>query len=305
MTQKEYLFEVSSNEENQRLDQFIKKKLIYISRSRIKYLIEENSVLVNLKSSKPSYKVKRGDVIKVILPPEEKIELIPKEVPFDIIYEDEDIAVINKPSGIVVHPSPGHKENTLVQGLLLKLKNLSSIGGKIRPGIVHRLDKDTSGIMIVAKNDFSHQKLVLDFKERYIEKTYLALVYNKMSFKEGKIETYIGRHPINRKKMAVLKEGKLAITFYQVLEVFKKASLVLIKPLTGRTHQIRVHFSYIGHPILGDPVYGGIKHDIPKPPRLMLHSYQISFLHPKTLKKLEFTAPLPEDFKKYLEIIKN
>ncbi len=305
MNQREYIFKVYPEEENQRLDQFLKKKLVDISRNKIKELVKKNFILVNLKYSKPSYKVKKGDLIQIILPSEEKIEIIPKEVPFEIIYEDEDIAVINKPSGIVVHPGPGHYDNILVQGLLLKLKNLSTIGGKIRPGIVHRLDKETSGIMIVAKNDFSHKKLALDFKERKIEKIYLALVYGKVSFKEGKIETYIGRHPVNRKKMAVLKEGKLAITFYQVLEIFKKVSLVSIKPLTGRTHQIRVHFSHIGHPILGDPIYGGIKHDIPRPTRLMLHSYKISFIHPKTLQKLEFIAPLPKDFKNYLEIIKN
>jgi 23S rRNA pseudouridine1911/1915/1917 synthase len=211
---------------------------------------------VNFKPSKASYKIKRGEKIKVFIPPDKEIEIQPRDIPFEVIYEDEDIAVINKPSGIVVHPAPGHYDDTLVQGLILKLKNLSGIGGKIRPGIVHRLDKDTSGIMLVAKNDFAHKKLVEAFKERLIEKNYIALVYGRLTQKKGKIETFIGRHPIARKKMAVLKEGKLAITFYEVLEIFNKASLVLAKPVTGRTHQIRVHFSYIGHPVLGDSIYG-------------------------------------------------
>jgi len=304
MDQKEYIFDVSPEEKAKRLDIFIKEKIPELSRSRIQALIKEGYVLVNFKSSKASYKIKEGEKIKVIIPPEKEIEIKPKEVPFEIIYEDDDVAVINKPAGIVVHPAPGHYNDTLVHGLLLKLKNLSGIGGKIRPGIVHRLDKDTSGIMLIAKNDFSHRNLVSAFKDRLIEKKYIALVYGKIAKKKDKIETFIGRHPVNRKKMAVLKEGKLAITLYEVLEVFNKASLVLAKPITGRTHQIRVHFSYIGHPVLGDPVYGGLKHDVPKPPRLMLHAYEISFKHPRTLEKMTFRAEIPEEFKNYIEILK-
>ena len=304
MNQEEYLFEVSSEEEGQRLDIFIKKKFSELSRSRIQTLIEEGYILVNFKPSKASYKVKKGEKIKIIIPPEKELEIKPKEVPFEILYEDEDIAVINKPSGVVVHPAPGHYEDTLVHGLLSRLKNLSGIGGKIRPGIVHRLDKDTSGIMLIAKNDFAHKRLVEAFKERLIKKTYMVLVYGKLGSKKGKIETFIGRHPVARKKMAVLKEGKLAITLYEVLEIFNKASLVFVKPVTGRTHQIRVHFSYIGHPVLGDPIYGGLKHDIPKPPRLMLHAYEICFYHPKTSEKMKFVAPIPEEFQKYINILK-
>ncbi len=304
MDQKEHLFEVSFEDESKRLDVFLKEKLPDLSRSRIQNLIKEGYILVNFQPSKASYKVKKGEKIKVVVPPDEEIEIKPKEVPFEILYEDEDIAVINKPSGVVVHPAPGHRDDTLVHGLLLKLKNLSGIGGKIRPGIVHRLDKDTSGIMLVAKNDFSHRNLVSAFKERLIEKKYIALIYGKITQKSGKIESFIGRHPVSRKKMAVLKEGKLAITLYEVLEVFSKASLVLARPVTGRTHQIRVHFSHIGHPVLGDPIYGGLKHNIPKPPRLMLHAYEISFNHPRTLKKMEFRAEIPEEFKNYIEILR-
>jgi len=301
----EYLFEVSPEDEAKRLDIFIKEKLPQLSRSRIQTLIKENYVLVNFKPSKASYKIKRGEKIKVFIPPDREIEIQPRDIPFEIIYEDEDIAVINKPSGIVVHPAPGHYDDTLVHGLILKLKNLSGIGGKIRPGIVHRLDKDTSGIMLVAKNDFAHKRLVEAFKERLIEKNYIALVYGRLTQKKGKIETFIGRHPIARKKMAVLKEGKLAITFYEVLEIFNKASLVLAKPVTGRTHQIRVQFSYIGHPILGDPIYGGLKHDLPKPPRLMLHAYEIVFKHPKTNEEMKFRVPIPEEFQSYIEKLKD
>jgi 23S rRNA pseudouridine1911/1915/1917 synthase len=301
----EYLFEVSPEDEAKRLDIFIKEKLPQLSRSRIQTLIKENYVLVNFKPSKASYKIKRGEKIKIFIPPDREIEIQPRDIPFEIIYEDEDIAVINKPSGIVVHPAPGHYDDTLVHGLILKLKNLSGIGGKIRPGIVHRLDKDTSGIMLVAKNDFAHKRLVEAFKERLIEKNYIALVYGRLTQKKGKIETFIGRHPIARKKMAVLKEGKLAITFYEVLEIFNKASLVLAKPVTGRTHQIRVQFSYIGHPILGDPIYGGLKHDLPKPPRLMLHAYEIVFKHPRTNKEMKFRVPIPEEFQSYIEKLKD
>ena len=301
----EYLFEVSPKDEAKRLDLFIKEKFPELSRNRIQALIKENYVLVNFKPSKASYKIKRGEKIKILIPPDKEIDIQPREIPFEIIYEDEDIAVINKPSGIVVYPAPGHYEDTLVHGLILKLKNLSGIGGKIRPGIVHRLDKDTSGIMLVAKNDFAHKKLVEAFKERLIEKTYIALVYGRLIQKKGKIETFIGRHPVARKKMAVLKEGKLAITFYEVLEIFNKASLVLAKPVTGRTHQIRVHFSYIGHPILGDSIYGGLKHDLFKPPRLMLHAYEIFFKHPRTNETMKFRAPIPEEFQKYIQILKS
>jgi 23S rRNA pseudouridine1911/1915/1917 synthase len=299
-----YSFVVSSEEAGKRLDVFIKEKLSDLSRSRIQKLIEEGYVLVNEKASKPSYKVKENDEIKIEIPPEKELELEPKEVPFDIIYEDEDIAVINKPSGVVVHPAPGHYDDTLVHGLLLRLKNLSGIGGKIRPGIVHRLDKDTSGIMLVAKNDFSHKKLVEAFKEKQIKKTYIAVVYGILKNKKGRIETFIGRHPKHRKKMAVLKEGREAITLYEIKETLEKATVVVLNPVTGRTHQLRVHLSHIGHPILGDPVYGGLKYDVPRAPRLMLHAFKISFKHPRSLKEMVFEIPLPEDMQEYIKVLK-
>ncbi len=301
-----YTFEVTEEEAGQRLDQFLKKKLPLLSRNRIQTLIEDKHILVNENPVKASYKVKKGDRIITKIPPDKELEIIPQEVPFEILYEDEDLAVIFKPAGLVVHPAVGNWEKTLVHGLVSKLKNLSGVGGKLRPGILHRLDKETSGVMLVAKNDFAHQKLVETFKKREIEKIYYALAYGHPNFYEKTVETYIGRHPVYRKKMAVLKEkGRLAITWIKVLELLFKSCLILVKPLTGRTHQIRVHLSFLGHPILGDPIYGGLKYGLPPPPRLMLHAYQISFFHPRSLKKLTFKVEPPEDFKSYLEILKN
>ncbi|KUK38148.1 RluA family pseudouridine synthase [Thermodesulfobacterium commune] len=304
MEEKVLEFKVEEHDGGKRLDVFLKEKISDLSRSRVQELIETSLVLVNGRPVKPSYKIKIQDFIQVKIPKSKPLELNPKDVPFDIIYEDEHIAIINKPAGIVVHPAPGHLDDTLVHGLLKRLKNLSAIGGKIRPGIVHRLDKDTSGLMLVAKNDMSHKLLVEAFKQRLIEKNYLAILYKHLKPQQGKIETFIGRHPTHRKKMAVLKEGRLAVTLYEVKEYLNKACLVVAKPVTGRTHQLRVHFSFLGHPILGDPIYGGLKPDVPKPPRLMLHAFRLKFFHPISNIEMEFEAPIPEDFQVYLSLVK-
>lgn len=301
---REIILRVEPIDQGKRLDVFIVEKVNFLSRSRVKSLIEDLKVLINEKPVKPSYRVKIHDCVKISIPEPKDLEIEPKEIPFEILYEDNHIAVISKPAGLVVHPAPGHSDDTLVHGLLHRLKNLSEIGGKIRPGIVHRLDKDTSGVMLIAKTDRSHKRLVEAFKERKIQKTYLALLYHHLTPSHGKVETFIGRHPTYRKKMAVLREGRLAITLYEVKEYLHKASLVVAKPVTGRTHQLRVHFSYLGHPILGDPIYGGLKHDVPRPPRLMLHAYKIRFAHPETLQEMEFLSPLPQDFLEYLEVLK-
>jgi ribosomal large subunit pseudouridine synthase D (EC 5.4.99.-) len=300
---KEHSFVVEDEAKGERFDVYLRAKLSDLSRERIKNLIEEGFILVEGKSVKPSYKLKGGEQVLVRIPVEKEYSLQPKEVPFEILYEDEDLAVIYKPAGIVVHPAPGHLDDTLVHGLLLKLRSLSGVGGELRPGIVHRLDKDTSGVMLVAKNDFAHKKLTQDFKERRVEKEYLAIVYGRLTPKEGTLDFPIGRHPVQRKRMAVVKEGRQALTKYKVLKLFKKATLVLAKPLTGRTHQLRVHFSHIGHPILGDPIYGGLKPDVPRPERLMLHAYRISFEHPRTGSHLTFTKDPPEDFERYLKLL--
>jgi len=300
---KEHTLVVEGEAKGERLDVYLRAKLPELSRERIKTLIEKSFILVEGKSVKPSYKLKGGEQVLVRIPVEKEYSLQPKEVPFEILYEDEDLAVIYKPAGIVVHPAPGHLDDTLVHGLLLKLRSLSGVGGELRPGIVHRLDKDTSGVMLVAKNDFAHKKLTQDFKERKVEKEYLAIVYGRLTQKEGTLDFPIGRHPVQRKKMAVVKEGRQALTKYQVLKLFKKATLVLAKPLTGRTHQLRVHFSHIGHPILGDPIYGGLKPDVPRAERLMLHAYRISFEHPRTGAHLTFAKDPPEDFERYLKLL--
>lgn len=309
MSEKIFSFEVDELSTGVRLDHFLKERLQELTRSRIQKLIEEGYVKIEsdlkVKQLKPGYKLKAGERVILIIPPEKPLEILPQEVPFEILYEDEDLAVIYKPPGVVVHPAPGYKEGTLVHGLLYKLKNLSGIGGKLRPGIVHRLDKDTSGLMLVAKNDFTHQALVCAFKERKIEKEYLAIIYGKISPSLGKIERPIGRHPVHRKKMTVLKEGKEAVTLYEVLKYYNKASYVRAKPITGRTHQLRVHFSSLGHPILGDPLYGGLKPDLPKPERLMLHAARLTFLHPRKKEILSLYKEPPEDFRKYLETLEN
>lgn len=297
--------QVDEDSPPQRIDQFLREKLPHLSRSRIQDLIERGFIKLERKVVKPSTKVKRGMTIEVLIPPEEPLALEPEEVSFEILYEDEDLAVIYKPPGIVVHPAPGHQKGTLVHGLIKKLKNLSGIGGKLRPGIVHRLDKDTSGLMIVAKNDFAHQALVSAFQKREIKKEYLALIYGHLNPRCGRIEKPIGRHPIHRKKMAILPEGKPAITEYELLKYLKRASLVLARPVTGRTHQLRVHFSSLGHPILGDPLYGGLKTDLPKAPRLMLHAKKLTFLHPRTGEVLEFERVPPEDFLEYLRSLES
>lgn len=294
---------VGPHEKVSRLDQYLKEKLSSLTRSRIQKLIESGFVTINGQKVKPATKIKAGMKITIFIPPEEELDLTPEEVPFEILYEDEDIAVIFKPAGVVVHPAPGHKTGTLVHGLLARLKNLSGIGGKLRPGIVHRLDKDTSGLMLVAKNDFAHQALVSAFQRREIKKEYLALLYGILRPLQGRIEKPIGRHPVHRQKMAILSGGKEAVTEYEVIKYFKKATLVLAKPITGRTHQLRVHFSHLGHPILGDPTYGGLKTDLPRPERLMLHARKITFIHPRSQIPLTFEKEPPSDFQNYLRLL--
>ncbi len=305
------LLKVSPEFKGKRLDHFLKEKLSEFSRNYLQNLIKEGFVSIKggsfpKESLKPGYKLKGFEEIEVKIPEEKELELEPQDVPFDIIYEDEYLAVIEKPAGVVVHPAPGHYEGTLVHGLLKKLKNLSEICGVLRPGIVHRLDKDTSGLMIIAKNEKAHKALIEFFKNKKIKKEYLAIVYQVPSPLKGKIEGPIGRHPVNRKKMAILSRGKPAITHYQVLKIFKPQnfkplSLVQVSPLTGRTHQIRVHFSSKGNPVAGDPIYGGLKPDIPKPPRLMLHAWKLSLKHPVTNQDLEFVSKIPEDMERYIE----
>ena len=287
----------------QRLDVYLAGRLS-LSRSQVKKALEAGHITVGGKRAKVSHKVRPGEEIRVDLPsPEPLPKMEPEDVPFEILYEDEDLAVINKPPGVVVHPAAGHWRGTLVHGLLKRLKDLSGVSGKIRPGIVHRLDKDTSGIMVVAKNDFAHLTLAHQFKTSQVTKVYLALVHGCPRDLEGKIDLPIGRHPVHRQKMSVhCRVCREAVTFWRLLKSFKGATLLEIRPLTGRTHQIRVHLSAIGHPIVGDPLYGGCRPTGPKASRQLLHAYRLTFVHPRTKAAVSFEAPLPEDM---LAIINN
>ena len=289
----------------ERLDKAIKKQETEISRTRLQKLIEEGKVKVNGKIEKNSYIVKIGDKILIEEEEPEEIELKPQEIPLDIIYEDNDIIVINKSKGLVVHPGNGNPDHTLVNAVMAKCKgSLSGIGGKIRPGIVHRLDKDTSGLIVVAKNDKAHIGLSEQLKKKEMKKTYIALVRGNIQENEATIQMPIGRSEKDRKKMAVTKKGKEAITHFKVLKRYGKYTLVEVKIETGRTHQIRVHMAEIGHPVVGDMVYSNGKNEFGVEGQ-MLHAKQLIFQHPITQEKITLTAPLPEYFEKVLEQLDN
>ena len=286
-----------------RLDVFLAEKIPNLSRSQAKKLISEGQVKVGGRPlTKPKHRLKPGEEVQVFIPAPEPLSLEPDTgVPFEILYEDEGLAVINKPAGVVVHPAAGHLHGTLVHGLLARLKDLSGVGGMLRPGIVHRLDKDTSGLLLIAKDDRTHQALSAMFKERKVKKLYLALVHGVPQALSGKIEAPLGRHPVNRKKMAVLAGGREAVTLWRRKEVFRRAALLEVEPLTGRTHQIRVHLASLGHPIVGDELYGGAKPHGPKAHRQLLHAWKLRLRHPLTGEELAFEAELPEDFREVLD----
>jgi len=285
-----------------RIDVFLASEMDY-TRSYIKKLILEGLVLVNDDTVKPNYKLKENDKITVNIPEAGKIDIEPENIPLDILYEDEDIIVINKPQGMVVHPAPGNYSGTLVNALLYHCKNLSGINGVLRPGIVHRLDKDTSGVMVVAKNDKAHLSLVNQIKDRKVLKKYVAVVEGVIKEDEGYVEAPIGRHHADRKKMAVVEDGRYALTLYKVLERFKNNTYVEAVIKTGRTHQIRVHMAYIGHPIVGDAVYGYKKQKFNLKGQA-LHARLLGIIHPAKNEYMEFEAPLPEYFVKLIEKIR-
>ncbi|KPJ99408.1 MAG: hypothetical protein AMJ60_05190 [Desulfobacterales bacterium SG8_35] len=283
--------------EGQRLDHYLVEMVPNISRSRLSNLIRKGFILVNGCSSKGGSRLKSGDRIEVTLPPPEPLAIQPEKVEFELLYEDDDLLVIAKPPGVVVHPASGHKKGTLVHGLLAHCYNLSGISGIERPGIVHRLDKDTSGIMVIAKSDKSHHGLVELFKTRQVKKTYHAIVVGRPGVQKGCISQAIGRHRSNRKKMAVLPHGgREAVTCWSVLEEFADPLTYLeVRPETGRTHQIRVHMAYLGHPVAGDALYGNkLQKQIADTyciRRQSLHAYALSFTHPVTGKDMEFVSP--------------
>lgn len=290
---------VEEEMDGERLDAFVAEQVEQLSRSVVKSLINEGQVLVNGARQKASYHVREGDEINIEIPEPQVLELVPRDIPLEIIYQDEDLAVINKPKGLVVHPAHGNWDYTLVNALLYHVKDLSGINGQIRPGIVHRLDKDTSGVMVVAKNDIAHRGLAAQIKDHSIKRQYIALVHGTIKENLGTIDAPIGRSKNDRKKMAVVADGRSAVSKYQVLERFHNYSLVKVELLTGRTHQIRVHFAYIKHPVVGDPLYGSGKKHFNLDSQA-LHAHLLGFNHPRTGKYLEFTSPLPQYFQDIL-----
>ncbi|NLX61045.1 MAG: RluA family pseudouridine synthase [Tissierellia bacterium] len=295
---------IVEEEAGERLDVYIADQIEDLSRSYISKLIKKALVLVNVEIKKPKYIVKTGDLIQVNIPEIKGLEPVPQDIPLNIIYEDEDIIVVNKPKGMVVHPAPGSPNNTLVNALLNYTDKLSDINGKIRPGIVHRLDKDTSGVLVVAKNNEAHMDIAKQLKERTVKRIYIALAHGIFGKDEGIIDAPIGRNPRNRLKMAVTNiNSKEAITKYKVLERFDKYTLVELSLYTGRTHQIRVHLSYINHPVVGDSLYTNRKNEFGIKSQ-MLHAQKIGFKIPSTGEYMEFEAEPLEEFTKVIEILR-
>jgi 23S rRNA pseudouridine1911/1915/1917 synthase len=308
---------VSHEDVDQRIDTYLASSVREITRSRIQGLVKEGLVSVNRKPVKASYRLRPGDQIELQIPPARIYRLQPEPVEISSIYEDPSLIVLNKPPGLVVHPAPGHVKGTLVHGLLHHSKDLSGIGGFLRPGIVHRLDKDTSGVMVVAKNDRAHISLARQFKSGEVRKRYMSIIHGSFPSEEGKIDLPIGRHPKKRKEMAIQKDrGRRAVTFWERVEDFgEEFSLLALTPRTGRTHQIRVHLSHAGHPILGDCLYGhgrnwrkrrfppGEKENV-QVRRQMLHAEKLGFKHPETGQYCEFEAALPGDMVSVIKMLR-
>ncbi|HJH33752.1 MAG TPA: RluA family pseudouridine synthase [Ligilactobacillus aviarius] len=281
-----------------RIDKVLTSLEPEITRSQLKNLINDGHVTVNGQAVKPKYKVQAGDKISLVKPEPQSLELTPENIPLDIVYEDDDMIVVNKPQGMVVHPAPGHPDHTLVNALLYH-SPLSTINGTFRPGIVHRIDKDTSGLLMVAKNDLAHQSLAEQLRNKTNKREYLALVYGQIKEDEGTIDAPLGRNPQDRKKQAVVKSGRHAVTHFKVVKRYDNFTLVKCILETGRTHQIRVHMKYIGHPLVGDPLYGPRK--VIGKNGQFLHAALLGFKHPRTGEEMVFEAPLPENFQKMLD----
>lgn len=295
--------------EKERLDRYLARQLPELSRSRIQKLIEQGQVQLNhVACTDKKTTVQAGDRIQISIPPAEPLELTPESIPLDILYEDEELIIINKPAGLVVHPAPGHASGTLVNALLAHCDNLAGIGGVQRPGIVHRLDKDTSGVLVVAKSDRAHQHLQAQIKAKTAQREYLGIVYGAPPSASGTVNLPIGRHPVDRKKMAVVpseKGGRAAKTHWQVSERLGNFTLMHFRLATGRTHQIRVHCAAIGHPIVGDPVYGSGRSVGVNLSGQVLHAWRLRLQHPISGEPIEAIAPLPADFTKLLAILRS
>lgn len=292
-------YELIVDGEKGRLDKYISEQISDLSRTRVKELIDDDKILVNGKKEKPSYKITDQDKISIEIPKKEPLNLEPEDLNLDIVYEDDDVIVVNKPQGMVVHPAAGHPDHTLVNGLLYHTRELAKSPEGFRPGIVHRIDKDTSGLLMVAKNDKARESLEKQLAAKTNKREYLALVHGNFDTQSGVINAPIGRNPYNRKQMAVNPDGKQAVTHFQVLEQFEDYSLVKCVLETGRTHQIRVHMKYIGHPLAGDPLYGPKK--TLKGNGQFLHAETLGFEQPTTGEWLEFSCPIPPIFQKQLD----
>lgn len=301
----EIVMEITPEMEGERIDKCISNYLESLSRSYIQKIIKDGKAYVNDAVVKANYKVKVDDKVQFEIPDCEEPDIPPQDIPLDILYEDKDILIVNKPKDMVVHPAPGHYEGTLVNAIMFHCKDeLSGINGVLRPGIVHRIDKDTTGSIIICKNDEAHRKIARQLKEHSITRKYRAIVYGRIMEEEGTVNAPIGRHPTDRKKMAINeKNGKPAVTHYKVLERFDKYTYIECQLETGRTHQIRVHMTSIGHPLLGDEVYGNAKCPF-KLEGQTLHAMTIGFIHPTTGEYVEHEAPLPEYFEHLLQILR-
>ncbi|WP_405726250.1 RluA family pseudouridine synthase [Anaerotignum sp.] len=297
-----FTFAAEKEDVGTRIDVFLADNMEDLSRSGVQKLIDEGMITLNGGKTKANYKLREKDIIDVTVPEVKEVEILPEDIPLDILYEDSDVIVVNKPQGMVVHPAPGHTSGTLVNALMFHCgDDLSGINGEKRPGIVHRIDKDTSGVLMIAKNDMAHQSLAAQLAEHSITRKYNAVVYNGFNEDEGTVDQPIGRNPQDRKKMAVTqKHSRHAVTHYRVIERMEKFTLIEAQLETGRTHQIRVHMTYIGHPLLGDPVYGPKKQPISLEGQA-LHARVLGFIHPRTGEYMEFEAPLPPYFEALLE----
>ena len=297
-----FTFAAEKEDVGTRIDVFLAENMEDLSRSGVQKLIDEGLITLNGGKTKANYKLRAKDIIDVTVPEAKEVEILPEDIPLDILYEDADVIVVNKPQGMVVHPAPGHFSGTLVNALMFHCGDeLSGINGEKRPGIVHRIDKDTSGVLMIAKNDMAHQSLAAQLAEHSITRKYNAVVYNGFNEDEGTVNQPIGRNPQDRKKMAVTqKHSRHAVTHYRVIERMEKFTLIEAQLETGRTHQIRVHMTHIGHPLLGDPVYGPKKQPIALEGQA-LHARVLGFIHPRTGEYMEFEAPLPRHFEALLE----
>ncbi len=311
----EYRFEVSQENAGSRLDLFLSRMSLELSRNQVQRLIDNNCILVNEKPQKASYRLRSKDQVLVSVPPAPPSQLEPEPLSLDVVFEDDHLIAINKPSGLVVHPATSHRTSTLVHGLLHHCDHLADLGGPLRPGIVHRLDKDTSGIIVVAKENSAYRHLSRQFKEKLVYKEYSALVYGHLRQSSGQFTDPIRRHPKNRKKMGIIAGGREASTFWWLELLFGEVSLVKVVIKTGRTHQIRVHFAHARHPVVGDATYGGKKRvksvqnplmraRLSKVKRQMLHARRLALEHPATGETLDLSAPLPEDMTDLLQFLR-